>query len=89
MATISNTGEVTIPEPIRKALGLEPGSEVVFEYRGDGEAVIHKAEREPENDGRAADKAKEHPESRFDRLQGSLKGKLTTDEIMAMTRGED
>jgi len=76
MATISNTGEVTIPEPIRKALGLEPGSEVVFEYQGEGKALIHKVDDKP-----AA--------SRFDRLYGSLKGGLTTDEIMAMTRGED
>jgi|HubBroStandDraft_5_1064220.scaffolds.fasta_scaffold45110_3 antitoxin PrlF len=77
MATISNTGQVTIPEPIREALDLEPGSEVVFEYQGNGSALIHK-------------KISEKPSAtRFDRLYGSLKGGLTTDEIMAMTRGED
>ena len=81
MATISNTGQVTIPERIREALGLEPGSEVVFEYQGNGEALIHRAE-EKKVDGTPA-------ATRFDRLQGSLKGKLTTDEILAMTRGED
>jgi AbrB family looped-hinge helix DNA binding protein len=77
MATISNTGEVMIPEPIREALGLEPGSEVVFEYQGNGSALIHKKMDE------------KPPATRFDRLYGSLKGGLTTDEIMAMTRGED
>jgi AbrB family looped-hinge helix DNA binding protein len=89
MATISNTGEVTIPEPIREALGLKPGNEVEFEYRGDGEAVIHKAKPERGDKNGTPQKAGDNPATRFDRLQGSLKGKLTTDEIMAMTRGED
>ncbi|HEX4860408.1 MAG TPA: type II toxin-antitoxin system PrlF family antitoxin [Rhizomicrobium sp.] len=81
MATISDTGQVTIPEPIREALGLEPGSEVVFEYHGNGEVLIHKGGNKKGEEKPAA--------TRFDRLQGSLKGKLTTDEILAMTRGED
>jgi len=81
MATISDSGQVTIPEPIREALGLKPGSEVVFEYQGAGEVFIHKAKEE---------RSQETPaRTRFDRLAGSLKGKITTDEILAMTRGED
>jgi antitoxin PrlF len=75
MTTINSAGQVTIPEPIRDALGLEAGSEVVFEYQGDGKAVIHRADKTPQ--------------SRFAKLRGSLKSDLTTDEIMAMTRGED
>jgi len=75
MATISSTGQVTIPEPIREALGLEPGSEVVFEYQGNGKAVIQRAG--------------EPPASRFAKLRGSLKSNLKTDEIMTILRGED
>ncbi|HWA91766.1 MAG TPA: AbrB/MazE/SpoVT family DNA-binding domain-containing protein [Rhizomicrobium sp.] len=75
MATISSTGQVTIPEPIREALGLAPGSEVIFEYRGGGEAVIHGA-------GRTG-------APNLSRMRGILKSGQSTDEIMAILRGDD
>jgi AbrB family looped-hinge helix DNA binding protein len=75
MTTMTSKGQVTIPKRMREALGLKPGSKVVLEFRAPGEAVIRKGGKPPE--------------SRFDRLYGSLKGGLTTDEIMAMTRGDD
>jgi antitoxin PrlF len=75
MATISDSGQVTIPEPIREALGLEPGSEVVFEYQGNGKAVIHAAEKPAAPD--------------ISRMRGILKSDQSTDEIMTLLRGDD
>ena len=74
MAIISNTGQVTIPEPIRQALGLRPGSEVVFEYRGGDEAVIHAGGKSTAPD--------------ISRMRGVLKSDQSTDEIMAVLRGD-
>ena len=75
MTTMTSRGQVTIPKEMRKALGLKPGSKVVFELGSPGEMVIRRPGKPPK--------------TRFDRLYGSLKGKVTTDEILAMTRGED
>jgi AbrB family looped-hinge helix DNA binding protein len=74
MTTMTSKGQVTVPKRLREALGLKPGSEVVFEYQGDGKAVIRRAGKPPK--------------SRFAKLLGSAKGGLTSDEILAMTRGE-
>jgi antitoxin PrlF len=75
MTTMTSKGQVTIPKRMREALGLKPGSKVAFEYQGEGKALIHR-EGKP-------------PVSRFAKLRGSLKSDLTTDQIIAMTRGED
>jgi AbrB family looped-hinge helix DNA binding protein len=75
MTTMTSKGQVTIPKRMREALGLKPGSKVAFEYQGNGKALIRR-EGKP-------------PVSRFAKLRGSLKSDLTTDQIMAMTRGED
>ena len=74
MPAMTSKGQVTIPKRVRDALGLKPGSEVTFEFRGRGEAIVRGTER-------AA------PKSRFAKLRGSLKSGMTTDEIMALTRG--
>ncbi len=75
MTTMTSKGQVTIPKRMREALGLKPGNEVVFELRPPGEAVIRRAGKPPK--------------SRFAKLRGSLKGGPSTDEIMALLRGED
>ena len=69
-------GQVTIPKAIRDRLGLVPGARVAFDIDADGRVILRKAE--PPAGG--AD--------RFERLRGRATGGLTTDEIMAMTRGE-
>ncbi len=77
MATrVTRKGQVTIPKRVRDYLGLEPGSMVEFDVTPDGRIVLvnHDAERKPD---------------RFDRIRGTATVNLTTDEIMAMTRGED
>ena len=73
---LTSKGQVTIPIEIREQLGLHAGSEVEFEV--DGDAVrMRKAK------GRA---------SRGAAVVGYLRGRaadggLSTDEIMALTRG--
>ena len=76
MATrLTSKGQVTIPKPIRDRLRLKPGMAVEFSLADDGRIVLSRA------DGRT-------PLSRFERLRGTATVKLTTDEIMAMTRGD-
>ena len=73
--TVTAKGQVTIPKPIRDFLGIKPGSMVDFKRAPDGSIVLV-----PANDAK--------PESRFAKFRGHAKGGLSTDEIMALTRGE-
>jgi antitoxin PrlF len=75
MTKITTKGQVTIPKRLRDHLGLEPGSLVEFELAADGRVFLKT--RQPA------------PESKFARLRGSAKSSFTTDEVMALTRGED
>jgi AbrB family looped-hinge helix DNA binding protein len=74
--TLTAKGQVTIPKPIRDRLGIGPGSMVEFGIALDGRVVLTRA------DQRAP------PESRFGRLRGRATAGLTTEQIMALTRGE-
>lgn len=38
--TVSDTGQVTIPEPLRERYHLTPGTEVQFSGNGNGELVV-------------------------------------------------
>ena len=40
MPKMTSKGQVTIPKKVRDHLGLKPGSEVEFEYIGDGRIVL-------------------------------------------------
>jgi AbrB family looped-hinge helix DNA binding protein len=75
MTKMTTKGRVTIPKPLRDYLGLKPGSEVDFELSDDGRAFLKTHH--------------EAAESRFARLRGSAKPGITTDELTALTRGED
>lgn len=72
---ITTKGQVTIPQDIRERLGLLPQTEVEFEVRGDV-VVVTKAQTR----------------RRGRRIVEALRGRgdvpLSTDEIMALTRGE-
>lgn len=74
MSTLTSKGQVTIPKPVRELLGLEPGAKVDFEVDQNGRVFIARRTK-------AASK-----ESVFQRLRGSAKGAMTTDEIMTLTR---
>lgn len=72
---ITSKGQVTIPQGIREKLGLLPETDVEFEI--DGNTVrIRKARSAP---GRRGEKL-------IAQLKGRATSKLSTDEIMAMTR---
>ena len=76
---ITSKGQVTIPQEIRDRLGLLPHTKVTFELAGN-HARIRKAEREAGESvrGRLA----------LDALRGTADVRMSTDEIMALTRGE-
>jgi antitoxin PrlF len=74
--TVTTKGQVTIPKHVREFLGIRPGSVIDFERGSDGRIVLVKVEK------------KTRP-SRFARLRGHAGKGLSTDEIMAMTRGEN
>ena len=74
-ATVTSKGQITIPKRVRELLGIGPGSVIDFERGKDGRVVLVKVEKKP----RA---------NRFARLRGHAGKGLSTDEIMAMTRGE-
>lgn len=77
--TVTSKGQVTIPKAVRDLLGIEPGSSVTFEVGDDGRVLLRK-------EG-ARGRATKAP-SRFARLRGSATAGMSTDEIMALTRGE-
>lgn len=74
---LTRKGQVTIPRNIRQKLGLFPHSEVEFVIEGN-DVLLRKTHSK---------------ESRGKRLVEALRGKATvrmsTDEIMALTRGEE
>jgi AbrB family looped-hinge helix DNA binding protein len=74
---ITSKGQVTIPIEIREKLGLLPHTEVVFGIKGDV-ATIRRAD--DRDQGRGA-KIVRH-------LRGRGTVAMSTDEIMALTRGE-
>ena len=43
MPRVTSKGQVTIPKPIREAMGIEPGDEVTFEEIESGYKVTKKA----------------------------------------------
>lgn len=79
MSTVVTTkGQVTIPKAVRDRLGIRPGTEVEFEPTEDGRFVLTKA-----GPKRAAKK------SPFALIRGKATIKMSTDEIMTLTRGGD
>ncbi len=68
---VTAKGQVTIPQHIREALGLLPDSEVEFELKRDG-VTLRKAR---------------HASRRGQRMRGKATVRMSTDEILALTRG--
>jgi AbrB family looped-hinge helix DNA binding protein len=73
---VTEKGQVTIPKELRDALGIGAGSEVDFE-RSEDAIVIRKAKEGPSRGRRLAE-----------RLRNRGDVDMTTDEIMALTRGD-
>jgi AbrB family looped-hinge helix DNA binding protein len=75
---ITSKGQVTIPVELREKAGLLPDTEVEFELDAKGVRIRRaKTARRP---GRGA--------AAVGRLRGRATSKLSTDEIMALTRPE-
>jgi len=73
---VTSKGQVTIPIEIREKVGILPNMDVEFEIIKD-KVFLKKAKKQP---GRGKDLVK--------RMQGRGTVKMTTDEIMALTREE-
>jgi len=76
---VTSKGQVTIPKKVRDFLGIKPGTAVEFEPTTDGRVMIVAA----------GGKTRKTKPSRFAALRGTATVKMTTQEIMALTRGED
>jgi AbrB family looped-hinge helix DNA binding protein len=74
---VTSKGQVTIPIEIRERMGLLPHTEVRFEVEG---AVV-RIVREEKGAGSRGRKL-------LERMQGRATSGMTTEEIMALTRGE-
>jgi antitoxin PrlF len=74
--TVTSKGQVTVPKKVRDRLSIKPGSKVDFEVAEDGRAFLRRV-------GKRIVKP-----SRFERMRGTATSGLTTDAIMALTRGE-
>lgn len=75
---ITSKGQVTIPQRIRERFGFLPNTEVEFVVEGDQVRLIKKTPSTGEGRGRRA----------VQLLRASGKVRMSTDEILALTRGE-
>jgi AbrB family looped-hinge helix DNA binding protein len=72
---VTTKGQVTIPQEIREKLGITPAVEVDFIEEKDRVYLVKR-------------KIKTRRTHRFSKLRGIANVKMTTDEIMALTRGD-
>ncbi len=76
MPRVTSKGQVTIPKPIREAMGIEPGDEVTFEEIESGYKVTKKAPTTESGD------------DPFAKYRGSAGSDATMPERMRRLRGE-
>ena len=74
---VTSKGQVTIPQDLREEFGLLPNTEVEFVRDGRGGVRLEKS-------GKAGTRGTDLVAA----LRGKWRGKLATDEVMALTRGE-
>jgi AbrB family looped-hinge helix DNA binding protein len=72
---VTTKGQVTIPQHIREKLGITPATEVDFVEEKGRVYLVKK-------------KGKNITTRKFEKLRGVATVKMTTDEIMALTRGD-
>jgi len=72
---VTTKGQVTIPLDIRERLSITPGTEVAFSVEGNAVKLI--VSRRGHGRGRRV----------VERLRGRATVRMTTDEILALTRG--
>jgi AbrB family looped-hinge helix DNA binding protein len=76
---ITSKGQVTIPIEIRRRGGFLPDTEVEFQLEGDA-ITIRRVRRE---------RALAHSRAVLESMRGKGDVNMTTDEIMALMRGDD
>jgi len=77
MATnLTSKGQVTVPKKVRDYLGLKPGKPVTFERLKTGEIALT-----------AADTSATRRKSKFAKFRGRATVRMSTEEILALTRG--
>lgn len=74
---ITSKGQVTIPQRIRNRYGLKPGTAVEF-VTGDGKVLLRPAKR-----------SRNPVDDWLKHATGAAKSKVTTAQVMKLTRGED
>lgn len=74
---ITTKGQVTIPQKLRAQYGLDPDTEVTFEAMDRGVLI------------RPARSRDEDLKRRLARATGSATTRMSTDEILQLTRGEE
>jgi len=72
---VTTKGQVTIPQEIREKLGITPAVEIDF-LEENNRIYLVKRKGQPKKS------------FKFDKLRGVATVKMTTDEIMALTRGD-
>jgi AbrB family looped-hinge helix DNA binding protein len=77
---ITTKGQVTIPQEIRKALGMLPGTDVTFGIDGNFVTMV----KAKIKNGRPS-----RGEEAVALLRGTGHGRMTTDEILKLMRGDD
>ena len=75
---MTSKGQVTIPQHIRESAGFRPGTELEFVIDDAGDVRVRRQADQPENPALKA---------AIGQLRGTATAKMTTDEIMALTRG--
>jgi AbrB family looped-hinge helix DNA binding protein len=75
---ITSKGQVTIPVEIRAQAGLLPHTEVEFQYDGEAVRIVRAASSKGPTRGQRL----------IQSMRGSGQIAMSTDEIMALTRGE-
>ena len=74
---VTSKGQVTIPQEVREAMGIHPSeTEVEFVQNENGQWYLKKI------------RARKRGQSRFRTAHKAGKLRMSTDEIMAMTRGQ-
>ena len=74
---ITTKGQVTIPQDIRLQCGLLPHTEVAFRVE-EGRVILEKAPQQPSPGTEAVQRLR----------QARLRTRMSTDELLALTRGE-
>ncbi|WP_342358636.1 AbrB/MazE/SpoVT family DNA-binding domain-containing protein [Terrarubrum flagellatum] len=81
-------GQVTLPKAVRDAVGIKPGDRVTVRATPQGQVVIERERREPDQAAIEAAGRRIDAAVAYAREHG-FKMDMTTDEFMQLMRGDD